>query len=108
MIKRAGVIFNEKTKRFSIDWRTTHSYIVGTLQLDAVLEASKYAKGKLLDVGCGNKPFLHIFKDKIKKHIGIDMPSTRHVNDEIDVFASGMAIPFKNESFEGPILFDVL
>jgi len=108
MIKRNGIDFNEKTKKFKIDWRDTHSFIIATLQLDAVLNASKYAKGRLLDVGCGNKPFLHIFDGKIEKYVGIDMPSTRHMNEEIDVFSSGEKIPFKSSSFNTILTTSVL
>ncbi len=108
MIKHSGVIFNEKTKKFSIDWKETHSYILATLQLNSVLNASKYAKGKLLDVGCGEKPFLYVFKDKIKKYVGIDVPSTSHLNKEIDVFSSGTQIAFKNGSFDTIITTSVL
>lgn len=108
MIKRSGVIYSKKTKKFSIDWRETHSYIAATLQLEAVLDAGKYAKGKLLDVGCGNKPFLHVFDGKINSYTGIDMPSTRHLNKEIDVFSSGQKIPFKNGSFDTILTTSVL
>lgn len=108
MLKRGSVIFDENSNRFYIDWKSTHSYIVATLQLESVLGASKYAKGRLLDVGCGNKPFLHIFKDKIEKHIGIDLPSTRHANNEIDVYASGDNIPFENSSFDTVLTTSVL
>ena len=100
MIKRGGIIFEEKSKRFRVDWKETHSYIIATLQLNSVLEASKFVKGKLLDVGCGEKPFLHIFKDKVKGHFGIDMPSTLHLNRGIDAFCSGSEIGFKNNSFD--------
>lgn len=108
MIKRSGVIFDENSGKFSIDWRGTHSYIIATLQLDAVLEAIKYAKGRLLDVGCGNKPFLHMFEKKINNYVGIEMPSTRHINREIDVFASGQNIPFKSSVFDTILTTSVL
>ena len=108
MLKRDGVIFNENTKRFSIDWKTTHSYIVATLQLEAVLNASKYAKGRLLDVGCGSKPFLYIFKDKVESYIGMDVPYTLHINPEIDVFSSGDDILFKDSSFNTILTTSVL
>ena len=108
MIKRSGVIFDEKKGKFSIDWRETHSYIAATLQLEAVLDASKYAKGKLLDVGCGSKPFLHVFDGKVKSYTGIDMPSTRHLNREIDAFSSGQELPFKNGSFDTILTTSVL
>ena len=108
MIKRSGVIFDEDSNKFSIDWRSTHSYIIATLQLEAVLDASKYSKGNLLDVGCGNKPFLHIFEKKIKSYAGIEMPSTRHINKEIDAFASGEHIPFKSDTFNTILTTSVL
>ena len=108
MIKRGGIIFNENRKKFSIEWRATHSYIIATLQLDAVLDASKYAKGNLLDVGCGDKPFLHVFDGKIEKYVGIEMQSTRHINKEIDAFASGEHIPFKSNTFNTILTTSVL
>ena len=108
MIKRGGIIFNEKTNKFSIDWRGTHSYIIAALQLNSVLDAGKYAKGNLLDVGCGDKPFLHVFDGKIEKYVGIEMQSTRHINKEIDAFASGEHIPFKSNTFNTILTTSVL
>lgn len=108
MIRRSGVVYDEKSGKFWIDWRSTHSYIAATLQLEAVLAAGKYAKGNLLDVGCGKKPFLHMFDKKIKSYTGIDMPSTRHLNREIDVFSSGQKIPFKDSVFDTILTTSVL
>ncbi len=108
MIKRGGIIFNERTKKFNVDWKETHSYIVAILQLNSVLNAQKYAKGLLLDVGCGEKPFLYVFKDKIKDYIGIDMPSTLHLNEDIDVFSSADYIAFKDRSFDTILTTSVL
>lgn len=108
MIKRNSVVFYEKSKKFWIDWKETSSYLVATLQLEAILSARKYAKGKLLDVGCGNKPFLHVFKDKVENYIGIDMPSTRHLNKDINAFSSGMHLPFKVNSFDTILTSSVL
>lgn len=101
-------MYNEKANTFSIDWKLTHSYIVAALQLNAVLEASKFAKGSLLDVGCGEKPFLYVFNGKIKDYYGIDMPSTLHLNEEIDVFSSADNLPFKRERFNTILTTSVL
>ena len=108
MIKRNSVVFDEISKKFRIDWKDTNSYLMATLQLEAVLSARKYAKGRLLDVGCGNKPFLHVFEDSVDGYIGIDMPSTRHLNKEINVFSSGMHLPFKANSFDTILTSSVL
>ena len=34
--------------------------------------ASRFAKGKLLDIGCGSKPYQSLFSKKINEYIGID------------------------------------
>lgn len=39
---------------------------------DDLIEASRFARGKLLDVGCGNKPYMSIFYPRVKEYIGID------------------------------------
>lgn len=107
MIKRGGMLFNEAAKKFRVDWKDSNSYIAATLQLNSVLEASKHAKGKLIDVGCGEKPFLHVFT-KIKSYIGIDMPTTLHINKEIDAFSSGTSIAFKDKSFDTVLTTSVI
>jgi len=59
---------------------------------DAVYKASKYAKGKLLDVGCGKKPYQYIFQSKVTSYIGID-------KEFGDVLGSALCLPFLDNSF---------
>lgn len=59
----------------------------------AVSSASKYAKGKLLDVGCGNKPYYNIFLNKVDSYIGLDLSGG-------DVVGSALNIPFSNSFFD--------
>ena len=55
--------------------------------------------GKILDFGCGNKPYQHLFK--YEKYIGIDIKQDGHNHKEepIDIYYDGKNIPFKNEHF---------
>src|SRR3989344_7717691 len=46
--------------------------IIKDLIWNDLISASKYAKGRMLDIGCGNKPYYEIFKNKVDIHIGID------------------------------------
>jgi len=55
--------------------------------------ASRYAKGDLLDIGCGKKPYLEIFKNKVSSYIGLDLK-------EGDVIGSALDLPFPDESFD--------
>lgn len=74
-----------------------------------VLEsAKKYAKGNLLDIGCGNKPYYDLFAPLVDKYIGIEIPSTLSKSKVVDVYASGLNLPFKNESFDTVISNQVL
>lgn len=38
----------------------------------------KYARGRLLDIGCGEKPYKNIVKPYVTEHIGLDHENTLH------------------------------
>jgi len=95
-------------KKFHVSWKDTTTYLVANLQAEAVQYASQYAHGKLLDVGCGRKPFLPLFRDKVDSYTGIDVPTTIHKNDGIDASASGTHLPFKRDSFDTIISTSVM
>ena len=60
---------------------------------DSINESSKYAKGKLLDVGCGDKPYYQIFSKKVASYVGLDLHGG-------DIVGSALELPFKNNSFD--------
>lgn len=45
---------------------------------------SKYAKGRLLDLGCGNVPLYEFYKSRTSEAICVDWENTYHKNDFID------------------------
>jgi len=63
--------------------------------------------GKLLDFGCGSKPYEDLFK--VDEYIGIDMENTGHghANSKIDVFYDGNNIPFPDNSFDSVFCSEV-
>lgn len=71
-------------------------------------EIVKRAKGCVLDVGCGEKPFINCIKDKIKNYIGIDHIGTKHSMKYIDIFAVANNLPFKKEVFDMILLTQVI
>ncbi len=65
---------------------------------------SKYAghlHGKLLDAGCGCKPYRKLF-DHCSGYIGMDIenPGHSHEMEDIDVYYDGLHFPFEDESFD--------
>lgn len=61
---------------------------------------AKQLSGSLLDFGCGNKPYLHLFS--VNKYVGLDIenPGHKHDTEPVDVFYDGRNIPFANQSFD--------
>ena len=63
--------------------------------------------GRLLDFGCGRKPYENLFN--VDEYIGIDMEQTghEHKNSKIDVYYDGKNIPFPDESFDSVFCSEV-
>jgi SAM-dependent methyltransferase len=73
------------------------------------LEASVgYAKGVFLDVGCGETQYKKLFLDRVDRYIGIDVPSSYYELSNVDVYATGEALPFRSESFDTVMCTQVL
>jgi SAM-dependent methyltransferase len=64
--------------------------------------------GKLLDFGCGRKPYQNLFS--VSDYIGVDMEQTghNHINSMVDVFYDGKHIPFPDHSFDSVFCSEVL
>ena len=57
-----------------------------------------YAKGILLDIGCGNKPYEVWFDNKISKYIGCDIVQSS--SNKVDVLCEANNIPLDDNSFD--------
>jgi SAM-dependent methyltransferase len=69
----------------------------------------QHAKGRLLDLGCGNVPLYHVYKNLVTDNICVDWENTRHKNVYLDFECDlTKALPFQNEEFDTIILSDVL
>jgi SAM-dependent methyltransferase len=68
---------------------------------NSLLFASRYAKGNLLDVGCGKKPYYSIFVDKVDSYTGID-------KKKADVIGSALDLPFSSNKFDTVLSTQVL
>ncbi|MBL7815864.1 MAG: class I SAM-dependent methyltransferase [Saprospiraceae bacterium] len=73
-----------------------------------VSSVAHHIKGDVLDVGCGQKPYKHLFNTS--KYIGIEVEQEGHdhTNEDVDVFYDGRHIPFGNETFDSVITSQVL
>ncbi len=63
--------------------------------------------GKILDVGCGSKPYRALFSTN--EYIGMDIERSghSHQNENIDVYYTGDKFPFKDNEFDNIVCFQV-
>lgn len=69
----------------------------------------KYAKGRLIDLGCGKVPLFEAYKDFITENICVDWQNSSHDSDFIDFECDlNSRLPFEDAEFDTVILSDVL
>lgn len=84
----------------------------GTLQ-KALASAAPQASGRLLDVGCGDKPYESLFKPFVSAHVGVDFAPTYNGSENekksrADKIYDGDALPFEDGEFETVLCTQVL
>lgn len=67
---------------------------------------SHYIRGKVLDIGCGQKPYQYLFNSTEYIGLEIDTPENR-VSKEADYFYDRKTFPFKNEEFDSVLATQV-
>ena len=58
------------------------------------------SKNRLLDLGCGEKPFAVIYNKVAESSVGLEVETTLHNQSQVDCFYDGENIPFKQEEFD--------
>lgn len=48
----------------------------------------RYAKGRLVDIGCGEKPYRTLTTGRVTSHLGLDHPGSPHDHTHIDIFGT--------------------
>ncbi len=70
--------------------------------------AEKYLKGRMIDIGCGIKPYKEMLSSYVEEHVGLDHSDTFHNKDNIDLYGTAYDIPQGDESFDSAICNAVL
>lgn len=80
-------------------------------QKEAIEEAKKYAKGKLIDIGCGRMPYRKELESLVDSYTGVDHPKVSKLYRspiKPDVLADAKRLPFQSNSFDIALLIQVL
>lgn len=70
--------------------------------------SAKYLKGKMIDIGCGAKPYKEMLSNYVDEHIGVDHEETSHDKSNIDLFGTAYNIPVDDNFFDSAICTAVL
>jgi SAM-dependent methyltransferase len=72
---------------------------------ESMREAAPYASGRLLDVGCGDKPYQEVFRKYVDDYVGAEWDETYTSSanarkGKADVVYSGDRLPFDDGAFD--------
>jgi len=87
---------------FDLNLLKSPFFIIKNLQQNLVRQYGPRLTGKVLDIGCGRRPYRNFLA--AKEYVGIDPDP----NVEPDVVANVPGLPFENESFDGVLCTEVL
>src|SRR3989344_8862967 len=80
-------------------------------QKEVITEAKKYAKGQLIDIGCGRMPYRRVLEPLVDSYIGVDHPKISKLYKsgvKPEVLADAKSLPFGNNTFDTALLIQVL
>lgn len=92
-------VINSSAKHVLVQWIVQNNF---------VKICKKYFTGRLIDIGCGEKPYADMIKPYITEHIGIDHQDTLHDKSNIDRFGTAYDIPAEDGEFDSALCTAVL
>lgn len=108
MKQKQGFLIKKENGKIVVNEKKTTSVLTNQLLADYIVDTSCYMKGRLLDLGCGEKPYKLIYDEVCVSSIGVDVKTCKHEQRYVDVFASADNIPFEDESFDTVLCTNVL
>lgn len=102
--------FVKKNGRYYLKYFGSESFYKNGLILECIEHFKELMKGKLLDLGCGNKPYSAVYNEICDSSVGCDVPFSLHKNSTVEVlcFAEDTDKHFEPGYFDCVICTEVL
>ena len=89
--------------------RQVHNILVNTITEKELARCARtYATGKLIDIGCGIKPYKKMFAPYVVEHIGVDHEGSLHDTQQVDLVGTAYSIPQEDGFFDTALCTAVL
>ena len=92
--------------------RTTNSeplnWLIHHIQVVSIEKQKPFIQGKLLDIGCGQKPYREIIGSSCIEYIGLENINSLHNLSHVDVIGDALKLPFHDKSFNTVVSFQVM
>ena len=87
-----------RTTRWTF-WK--YNWIIYHRTIAALEHVRPHARGDLLDVGCGDRPFAWVFDGHVARYIGTDLKSSGYLDARPpDIYSRSEALPFRDATFD--------
>ncbi len=84
-------------------------WLVNKIGNKALGEAlSQFAKGRLIDIGCGDKPHKDMVAPYVSEHVGVDHEDTTHDKSNVDLIGTAYRVPVEDAYFNTALCTAVL
>lgn len=69
---------------------------------------ARHLHGRIVDIGCGTKPYAAALSPYVKLHVGVDHTGSPHDRSKVDLFGTAYDIPSEPAAFDGALCTAVL
>ena len=91
----------------SKSWKTLAVYRIMDREIERCAKAY-FPKGRLIDIGCGTKPYLDLLAPYVGEHVGVDRADPFNETARVDLTGTAYAIPAPDASFDAALATAVL
>jgi SAM-dependent methyltransferase len=88
--------------------RGLHNLLVHHLHDRALRRHARHLGGRLIDIGCGTKPYRTMLADAVETHVGVDHEACIHDRSDVDLTGTAYEMPVDDEAFDSALCTAVL